>query len=281
MIEGLPFRWHAAVFAVVFLLFLVVRALRWDRGPRWRADAALVALLVVLIWPVGDLAEHVSLSVAVVQRLVIMLLVVPLVLSAIPTATLGQLTRPFVIDEIVRRLSHPGAAVFVVTVVGGLTVSPVMIDWGARSYWGHGAVMALTLFAGVVLWIPALGVVPGSRRLSPTARAGYLFVSSIVVTILSFVWIFLKRPIYPGLQLQHEILGISPVLDQQLAGFISKLGAYAPMWIIAFYILARADEHGVPVEETPLHWADVERQLLRVDRARARTLRHQHVDRES
>jgi hypothetical protein len=46
------------------------------------------------------------------------------------------------------------------------------------------------------------------------------------------------------------------------------------MWAVAFTIFSRADEAGVAVEESPLHWADVERQLLRVDRQRARARRH-------
>ena len=66
---------------------------------------------------------------------------------------------------------------------------------------------------------------------------------------------------------------MTPLFDQQLAGFVAKIGSYVPMWAVAFTIFSRADEAGVAVEESPLHWADVERQLLRVDRQRARAAR--------
>jgi hypothetical protein len=51
------------------------------------------------------------------------------------------------------------------------------------------------------------------------------------------------------------------------------LGCYIPMWAVAFTIFFHAEERGTPIEETPLHWADVERQLLRVDRQRERAVR--------
>jgi len=66
---------------------------------------------------------------------------------------------------------------------------------------------------------------------------------------------------------------MTPLFDQQLAGFIAKLGAFGVMWAVGFTIFFGAEEEGVPVEETPLHWADVERELLRIDRRRARALR--------
>lgn len=268
MIPGLPFHLH-----LVALLFIVlVGALVFSLQSRWRARVgalgALAALAAVLVWPMGDLAAHVSLTAAVVQRLVIMLVVVPLLLAATPTAVLVALTRPRPIDATVRVLSQPLAAVAFVTVVGTVNVSPVIVDWGARSLLGHLIGLAMSAVAGVVLWLPGLPVVPGARKLSPTGRAGYLFVSSIVVTVLSFIWIFARHPIYPDLHGQRAVLGISPLLDQQLAGFVAKFGAYVPLWTIAYTIFLRADAAGTPIEESPLHWADVERAMLRADRAK-------------
>jgi cytochrome c oxidase assembly factor CtaG len=273
---GLPFHWHLPEVAVVAVVAAVFAGFHLRGASRTRAIVAVVAALAMVAWPVGDMASGVSLSVAVAQRLVIMLLVVPLLMMATPVILLDRVTRPRLIDGAVRRLSHPGFAIVVVTVLGTVTVSPTVIDWGARSELGHLVALALTVVAGIVLWVPGLAAVPGARRLSPTGRAGYIFVSSIVVTVLSFVWIFLRHPIYPDLHHQQIVLHISPLLDQQLAGFVAKFGAYGPMWIAAYRIFLRAEGQGVPVEETPLYWADVERYWLRVDRARARALRR-HV----
>ena len=242
------------------------------RSGRYRRRAlwGWLVLALVVLWPVGDLAASVSLSVATVQRLVIMLFAAPMFVMSVSTQRLVSLTRPAWVDAVTRRLAHPALSMAVVTVVGTLTLSTPVVDEGARSNVFRVLTLAVVLMCGIILWIPALGVMPGAKRLSPVGRAGFIFVASLVVTSLSFVWIFARHSLYPGLHGQHSLLHMTPLLDQQLAGFVAKLGSYLPMWAVAFTIFSRADDAGVAVEETPLHWADVERQLLRIDRHRAR-----------
>lgn len=269
----LPFQWHLAEIVIVVAAGIAHHIVVTTKRERRRAVYALAALLVVTIWPVGDVAASVSLTVATVQRLVIMLFVAPMLLLATPTPVLAKLTRPRLIDAITRRLAHPGVAVVVVTAIGTLTLITPVVDWGARSNLARDIVLLTVLFVGVVLWLPALGVLPGALRLSPAARAGFVFGSAIVVTSLSFVWIFSRHSLYPALHHQQALLHMSPLLDQQLAGFIAKLGCYLPMGAVAFTIFFHAEDRGEPIEESPLHWADVERQLLRVDRERDRAIR--------
>jgi cytochrome c oxidase assembly factor CtaG len=269
----LPFQWHLVEIAVVVAAGVAHRLVVTTKRERRRALYALAVLLAVTIWPIGDLASSVSLTVATVQRLVIMLFVAPMLLLATPTPVLARLTHARPVDAVTRRLAHPGVAVVVVTAVGTLTLITPVVDWGAHSTYGRDLVLLAVLFVGVVLWLPGLGVLPGARRLSPAARAGYIFASALVVTSLSFVWIFSRHSLYPALHHQQALLHMSPLFDQQLAGFIAKLGCYMPMWAVAFTIFFHAEERGEPIEETPLHWADVERQLLRVDRERERAIR--------
>jgi len=269
----LPLHWHIVELLVIVAAgtahFLAVQS----NPLRRRAIGALVALAVVTMWPVGDLAASVSLSVATAQRLVIMLLVAPLLLLGTPTAVFSRVTSPQVVDALTRRLAHPGVAIVVVTVIGTLTLAVPIVDLGARSTIARDLTLVVVLVTGLILWIPALGVMPGARRLSPVARAGYVFASALVVTSLSVVWIFARHPLYPGLEHQQEILHISALTDQQLAGFVAKLGCYVPMFIVAFRMFFHADDERASAEESPLYWADVERQLLRVDRQRERALR--------
>jgi cytochrome c oxidase assembly factor CtaG len=270
MTSLLPFRWHIAEVLFIVAAGVGHRVVVTSARERRLALYALLALLVVTVWPMGDIASNVSLTAATIQRLVIMLLVAPLLLMATPTNVFVRVTRPRPIDALTRVLAHPGPAMAVVTVLGTLTLSSPVVDWGAHSSLGR----ALVLF-GLILWVPALGIMPGAKRLSPMGRAGYLFAASLVVTSLSFVWIFSRHPLYPALHDQYALLHMTPLFDQQLAGFVAKIGCYAPLWAIAFTIFSRAEEDGTPVEDTPLHWADVERQMLRIDRASERAL-HRH-----
>lgn len=267
-----PFRLHPVLLSLVVVLGAWHLWSTRERRRRVSAAAGWIALATVVLWPVGDLAASVSLSVATVQRLVVMLLVAPLLVRSVSTERLVTLTRPAVVDAVTRRLAHPLLAMVVVTVVGTLTLTTPVVDAGARSSVMRVGTLVGVLACGVILWVPALGVLPGAKRLSPVGRAGFVFAASLVVTSLSFVWIFARHSLYPGLHHQQTLLHMTPLFDQQLAGFVAKLGSYLPMWTVAFTIFSRADD-GVAVEETPLHWADVERQLLRADRRETRIRR--------
>ncbi len=273
MLTLLPFHWHLAEVFVLALVLWLHHTVVTDARRRHFLFWSLAIFLVVTIWPMGDLAARVSLTVATVQRLVIMLAVAPLLLQSVPTDILSRLTRPVPVDAIVRRVSHPGVAIVLVTVLGTLTLSTPIVDWGASSALARDFILLIVLVTGLLLWVPALAIMPGAVRLSPAGRAGYIFGSALVVTSLSFVWIFATHSLYPSLHNQFALLHMSPLFDQQLAGFVAKLGCYIPMGAIAFTIFFRADDAGVSVDESPLHWADVERKLLRLEREQARAIR--------
>jgi hypothetical protein len=273
VLSRLPLHLHLAELVVVALALWLHHTVVADHRRRHLLWWSMAALLLVTLWPLGDLAARVSLTAATVQRLVIMLAVAPLMLQSMSTDLLVRLTRPAPVDAVVRRLAHPGVAIVLVTVLGTATLTTPVVDWGASSPWARDLVLLAVLVTGLLLWVPALAIMPGAVRLSPAGRAGYIFGSAIVVTSLSFIWIFSTHSLYPGLHNQYELLHMTPLFDQQLAGFVAKLGCYIPMWAIAFTIFFRADDRGVEVEESPLHWADVERKLLRLERERARAVR--------
>ena len=275
MTSQLPFQWHLEELVVIVVAGVWHRVKVRDPRQRRLGLVGFLALLVVTMWPVGDLAASVSLSVLTVQRLVIMLFVAPMLMLATPTWVFARLSRPAPLDALMRVLAHPGAAVAIVTAAGTATLLAPVVDWGAHSWYARDTVVLATLGVGIVLWLPALAILPGTTRLSPMGRAGYVFVSSLTVTSLSFVWIFARHPLYSALHYQRALLHMTPLLDQQLAGFIAKFGCYFPMWAVAFTIFSRAEREGIAVEESPLHWADVERELLRAERREARERRRE------
>jgi cytochrome c oxidase assembly factor CtaG len=271
MTSLLPPTWHPAVLGtLVVAVVAYVSATRLgrfvaSRSERRRFAAAVLLVLVACAWPLGDLAAHVSITAVVVQRLILMLAVAPLLLGSLPDLLVACVTRRRVVDRILHTLVHPAVAIAVVTVVGTVTLLPPVISWGASSPIAGALFIAVTLGLGLVLWMPVLGSVPGLPRLSNTAKGGFLIASSLVVTSLSFIWIFARHPMYTSLTNQVKILGIRPLLDQQLAGFVSKFGAYFPMWGVAFVFFARAGDGGES-DQPGLRWVDVQREFERVER---------------
>jgi cytochrome c oxidase assembly factor CtaG len=121
------------------------------------------------------------------------------------------------------------------------------------------------------LWAPVLAEFPGAQHLSALGRGGYLIVQSIVPSFLSIVWIFARHPLYPTFTYAGTVVGMKPLLDQELAGFLAKISTIAVLWTVAFVIMTRAQAAETAGKDAePLMWSDVEREIERADRRERR-----------
>jgi cytochrome c oxidase assembly factor CtaG len=243
--------------------------------PAWRATrrqtlSFLGGLLVIVAgvsWPIGNLAAHWSLLALVIQRLVLTLAAPPLLLVGLPRALVASVTEPAPIDAVARWLLRPPVAV--------VTLTTPAVDAQSSSPLFRAAMDLLLLGAGLVLWAPVINLLPGTRRLPPLGTAAYLIVQSVVPSFLSLVWIFARRPLYPVFDHGRRIAGMSPLLDQQLSGFVAKFLTIATLWTVAFVLLNRRDRSATDTEEGDgLTWADVSRELKRAERQERRPARN-------
>ncbi len=131
-----------------------------------------------------------------------------------------------------------------VTVVAVGTLTTGVVSLAARSEVARVVVQLLVLLSGFVLWAPVLTELPGVKPLSAVGRGAYLIVQSIVPSFLSVVWIFARRPLYASYDHHEAVLGMSSVLDQQLAGFLAKLCTIAVLWTVAFSLMTRSHSRG-------------------------------------
>lgn len=279
---GGPWTWSphplAAATVVAGALGYAVALRQW--GPRHAPSGRVVApgqavafaggmlaLGLALTWPVADLARRTSATAHVVQQLLLVLAVPPLVLLGLPRWLLAFLTRPPGADAVVRRLTHPVAALVVFNAAVIAAWVPPVIDAEARSGITDAAVHSLLLIAGFVMWAPAMRVVPGVRTLSTAGRIGYLFAQSVVFNFPALILIFAAHPLYPVYAAHVRALGISPVADQQLAGATAKIIGVVVLLGAVGLVLNRAQQaEEAGMDPDPLLWDDVERELRRLER---------------
>lgn len=249
---------------------------------RWAFAVAMLSLLVVGSWPLEDLAAHWSLTALVVQRLLLVLLAAPMLLVSLPAELAARLTRPRVIDTVLAFVSRPVAAVVIFTAIAIGTLLTPAVAAQSSSPIARAAIDVLLLVSGFVLWSPVMTSLPGASRPSHLGRAVYLFVQSVIPGFPSVVFIFAHHPLYPAFSHVHEALGISPIVDQQLAGVVAKVATLPVLWSVAWTALSKAqlfDREGTDTE--PLTWAEVQRQLERVERAERSANRSHPRDRWS
>ncbi|MHB8680558.1 MAG: cytochrome c oxidase assembly protein [Acidimicrobiales bacterium] len=273
--------WAAVVALAVLLVVVLRRAQRPDapggpvratRRQHWQLAGGLACLAVAVTWPVADLAAHWSLTALLVQRLLLTLVVAPLLLLSMPVPVLGRLTRPAPVDRAVEALSRAPIAIvaFTVIVVGSLSVPAVAAQassWAWRAFFD-----SLLVLAGVILWVPALGHLPGARKMSPVGRAAYLVVQSVLPNFPAVIFVFARHPFYAAFAHAHRAIGLSPLNDQQLAGVVAKIGTLPVLWTVAWISLSRAQQaEELGIENETLTWAEVERALERTERAQRRS----------
>jgi cytochrome c oxidase assembly factor CtaG len=272
-----PFGWHLHTLWLLGLAGLVVAYLWMTRRRGWEATtrqrvlfvSGVVVLAGAVTWPVADLAAHWLLLALVLQRLLLTLAVPPLLVLGTPRPVLAQMTRPPAVDAVLRVVVRPMPAVAIVTVVAVGTLTTGAVGLAARSGVARVVIELVVLASGFVLWAPVLSELPGAQRLSALGRGAYLIVQSIVPSFLSIVWIFARHSLYPPYAHTGKVVGLSPLLDQQLAGFLAKLGTIAVLWTVAFIMMTRAQADSAEPDET-LTWSDVQREIERAERRERR-----------
>ncbi len=196
-----------------------------------------------------------------------MLAVAPLLLAGLPDDLIRWSTRPAPVDALLIRVLRPPVAVVTVTVLLVGSMLPVLVVAQANSAAARVGLALVVLCAGLILWLPILGRLPGIPRPRPMIRAVYLVAQAVVPVFLSFLYILARNPLYPTFARSIHVIHLRPLNDQQVSGFVSKLSFLLVLLTVAGVILARSPDTDDDLgPEDPLSWADVERHFERVDR---------------
>ncbi len=291
---GSPWSWHLHPVGWVVVLGLAaayVYLLRsWGRAERSTArpgrpheggaasrrqrasfGAGLIVLLIALCWPLADLADS-SLLARMAQRSLLLLVAPPLLLLGLPRWLVDRLTRPPLVDSVLGFLTRPLVATLLFNAAVTASFLAPAINGEARSSAIAVGISLGLLAVATIMWMPALRTIPGERYLSTGGRAGYLMVQAILPSFPALVFIFAHHPLYSAYAQAPTTIGLSPLLDQQVAGALAKVaGLGILLGAAGFFVLRwhQAEETGS--DPDPLLWDDVERELRRLERRSRRT----------
>lgn len=283
-----PLAWHAhpvalvAVAALAGGYLLAIRRLGPNHANGPAASRRQVAsyscgiatLVVALGWPMADLAQRWLLTAHLVQQVLVALVAAPLLLGGLPRWLVELLTRPAGVDAVVGFLTKPApaTAIFNASLLG-LEVPP-LVNAEASSNFLTGMVLVAALVSGLIMWVPVLRTLPGTKQLTAPGRMAYLLVQSFVPNVPATILLFVHRPLYSSFVHHSAVLGMSAMVDQQLAGGLAKLLAVGILWGAAGVVLWRASlAEDAGTDPDPLTWSDVQRELDRLER------RHDHKGR--
>jgi cytochrome c oxidase assembly factor CtaG len=203
-----------------------------------------------------------------------MLAVAPTLLLGLPYDVVERITRPALVDALLSRCQRPATAIGLVTILTVGSMTPPVVEAQSSAPVLRAFLAVTTVVAGLILWIPVLGRVPGIPQLRPMMRFGYLAAQAVVPAFLSFILILSPHPLYATYAGSHTAIDLRPLNDQQIAGFVSKLTMLIVLLTVGSLGLVKTK---VSVEEISLDerlvWGDVQRQFERADRQHAREVR--------
>ena len=246
------FAWHIHLDVVIFCIVLLVayayavtqlREMISDAGRIKRRQVVLFVSGVASIYavagtPVHDISEQYLLSVHMFQHTVLTMISAPLLLVGIP-AWLWQapLRSPRVLRA-ARLLTHPVVAFSLFNTLMVLTHLPPAVNYSLNHHWFHFVAHAALVSSAMLMWWPIVSVVPQLPRLSPPIQMAYLFLQSLVPTVIAAFVTFADSAIYSFYEDAPRMWGLSAVEDQQIAGGVMKLLGSLIVWgfiVVVFF----------------------------------------------
>lgn len=239
-----------------------------DAGRVRRRQVALflsgvLAVYLVAGTPVHVLSERYLLSVHMFQHTVFVLVAAPLLLAGIPAWMWQALLRQPRVMPVARRLTNPLLAFGLVNAVLVISHLPGTVDYALNHHWFHLLVHVALVASALLMWWPVLSPVPELPRLSAPLQMAYLFLQSLLPTVIASFVTFADGVVYSFYAQAPRTWGLSPVEDQQLGGGIMKVMGSLILWsfiAVAFFQWYAREQR----ESQEPHWREVEEELDRL-----------------
>jgi putative membrane protein len=227
----------------------------WDRVALFSAGLGL--LVLALVSPLDALGEDYLLSGHMLQHMLIgdaapALLVVavrsPLVFFLLPAFLLRRLAHVGALRRALGFLLRPSVSMAVWVLVYAAWHAPAAYDYVLTRPLVHDLEHATFVFAGLLVWAQ---IVDPARRaaLSRYGRLAFAVALFAGGQVLADVLIFSFTPLYPAYVDQPErLFGLSPRLDQQLAGVVMMVEQLLTVGAAAVLLLRPAFQRRRSVE---------------------------------
>lgn len=250
-----PYQFQWSFHAETVLLCLVVevaylyavtelRELVSDAGRVRRRQVAYFTLGVAMVYavagtPVHDLSEQYLLSFHMFQHAVFVLVAAPLLLAGIPVWMWQALLRVRGMMPLARVLTHPLVAFSIFNALLLLTHLPFAVNASLNHHSLHFFVHAALLVSAMIMWWPVLSEVPELPHISAPLQMAYLFLQSLLPSVLSAFITFADGTVYTFYQRAPRTWGLSPESDQQIGGGLMKLMGSVILWSFIGFVFFR------------------------------------------
>lgn len=193
--------------------------------------AGVLLLVVALLSPLDTLSDDLF-SAHMVQHMLLLYIVPPLLLVGTPAWLLRPVLSQPALRAALRFVTGPVPAIVI--------FNAVVVAWHLPGPWDEALVNPTVhafehvcfLGAGLVAWWPVFSPLPEVPRLSYPGQMLYLFIQSLVPAIVGAFITFSSVVVYPVYAETPKLWGLTPLVDQQIAGLLMKLLGTVFLWVL-------------------------------------------------
>lgn len=235
--QGVPWSWEWRAYPGVWLFVALAALGVWrltrrvapndaQSRDRWRdvsSAAGILLLWITLDWPVGALGAGYLASVHALQYLLLAMLVPILLLVGAAPALRTWMARPSPATRMITQLTTPLIALLFFATVMLATHAPRLVDTWMRSQLGAFALDVAWLASGFLFWWPVVVRDRTPSYFAAPMRMLYVFVGTLPHLFLAMWLLLAELPVYATYELAPPFPGLTPRMDQQLAGGVLLL----------------------------------------------------------
>jgi putative membrane protein len=196
-----------------------------SRGRQLTFLAGVFTIALALLSPIDGLASLLQ-SMHMVQHILLTLIAPPLLLLGTP----GWLLRPALQWPGVRPVAYRLTRAKVAFALGNLTFIlwhiPFFYDLALRVQPVHILEHVTMLVTAILMWWPVVGMLPELPSLPQPMQMLYVVLMTLTSSLLGIILGMARVPLYPTYSsLPARMWGLTPLVDQQIAGLIMWVGA--------------------------------------------------------
>lgn len=250
-----------------------------SRRKVWLYSLGVFTLWVAAGTPIHDWGEQYLFSVHMIEHLLMSMVAAPLMLLG----THDWQIRPFVtkraVFPVLRFLTFPIIAIIAYNAYTVYMHLPGTMDFVLTHHAWHFVAHVALMATSFMLWWPVFSPLPELPRLHFSFQMIYLFVQSLVPSIVASIITYGTTVLYPFYLHAPRRWGLSPLQDQVMAGLLMKLAGGTLIFILICAVFMRwyhqeqrdypdaleaLDRQGPPPPPADLRWPEVEEELGRM-----------------
>lgn len=220
--------------------FLVIGPLRHrfpgSRPVPARQVASFVAgmglMFAALQGPLHELSDYFLFSAHMVQHLVLILVMPPFLLYAVPDWALRPVVRNPWMGKVARALTFPLVAFALNNAIFLAWHFPGPYDLMMRDHGVHVAMHLMIMVTGTIMWWPVMSPLPELPRVAPVLQMVYLFLVGIPMMVSAALITFSDTALYSWyVEAPRIVAGLTPLEDQRLGGVIMWVPGGMTLWL--------------------------------------------------